>query len=121
MRNILLVDDDIHQHKLFECYAIKSQLNNVGFACDIEDALNQVAKQDWDLILLDNRFVPFQNFTKPAQLIRETGYKNKIAVISADTDTLLFEDIEKYSVDAVFNKSEFSINGFDLIIDSVFN
>lgn len=120
LRKILLVDDDIHQHKLFECYAMKSQQNFVGFASDIEEALAQIKKQDWDLVLLDNRFVPFQDFTEPARLVRDAGYKNKIAVISADTDMLLFEDVERYTVDAVFNKSEFSLHGFDLIIESVF-
>jgi hypothetical protein len=49
---------------------------------------------------------------------RDTGYKNKNAVILADTDMLIFEDIEKYSVEAVFNKSVTSLYSFDLIIES---
>lgn len=120
-RNILLIDDDVHQHKLFECYAIRSNNNDVCFASDINEAIEQVKKNNLDLILLDNRFTPFPDFKYPSTLIRDAGYGGKLVIISSDIDAPMLEDFSEHSIDGIFNKSEFSLKNFDLLVESIFN
>jgi DNA-binding NtrC family response regulator len=110
--SVLLVDDNIHQHKIFECYAIGKEDLNLRHAQTIQQALLEIDVEIPDLILLDNRLHPFESFCDTIPLIRSRGYKGKIFVISADVSAPRMLNREQHSVSGFIDKFEFNLQNF---------
>ena len=118
-RSILLVDDNRLFIELFKCYATSSPDINLACAVSIDDALNEIAKIQPIVILLDNRLSPYNNFAETVPIIRRSGYTGKIVVISANTHDTIFDDCEAYSVSEYLDKFEFNYSNFNSVVSRV--
>lgn len=112
MANVLIIDDNSHQHELFRCYA--SQLHDVSLAhaVDLDEAVEQLSNGAVELVLLDNRIPPYCDYRQTVPKLRSAGYNGKIVVISADIQDRVFSEVEAHSVDTVIDKFEFSLMNF---------
>lgn len=118
VNRVLVIDDSRTQHDLFECYASIYDTIELKHANDIEAALSAIKTDEPDLILLDSRLHPHNDFTKTIPLIRERSYEGPIVVISADVTSPVFAQIDQFPNCAAVDKSAFGLGSFESIIQS---
>lgn len=111
--NVLLIDDDAFQHELFNCYALKTQMVEVSCAITLDEGLLSIDRDCPDVILLDNRLVPYETYKETIPQIRANGYEGKIVVISTDVDGISDNDMDEYSIFGCMDKLEFDLMNFE--------
>jgi DNA-binding NarL/FixJ family response regulator len=105
---VLLVDDDPVEHVLLErklktAKDVNIQLDYVG---DIGGAVACVKSGGIDMIFLDNRLVPNNDFRETAPQLRNAGFIGPIGIISSDISGRYFELFRDYGVDFRIGKDE---------------
>ncbi|WP_339760543.1 response regulator [uncultured Hoeflea sp.] len=105
---VLLVDDDPVEHvllkrKLETAKDICIELDYVG---DIGGAVESVKSGGIDMIFLDNRLVPNNDFRETAPQLRNAGFIGPIGIISSDISGRYFEQFRDYGVDFRIGKDE---------------
>ncbi|MDD9909111.1 MAG: hypothetical protein OXR62_05390 [Ahrensia sp.] len=108
----LLVDDNDNQHELFRCYASRFEMIEFCHAMDMEQAKAEIGSNSPDVVLLDNRLHPYDDFRDTVPQIRGAGFKGKIVLISSDIDHPIFGSARDFSVHACVNKYEFTLQNF---------
>lgn len=105
---ILLVDDDEAEHLI-----LKRKLRNSGSVglslvyCDeIDAAVEHVKKGSTDMVFLDNRLIPNNDFRETAPKLRAAGFTGPIGVISSDITGSFFEMFREFGVDFRISKEE---------------
>jgi len=115
---VLLVDDDPVEHvllmrKLKTARDISIELDYVG---DIGGAVDIVKSGGVDIIFLDNRLVPNNDFRETAPQLRNAGFIGPIGIISSDISGRYFEQFREYGVDFRIGKDEIDGAAISFII-----
>jgi CheY-like chemotaxis protein len=115
---VLLVDDDPAEHvllqrKLKTAKDISIELDYVG---DIGGAVDIVKSGGIDMIFLDNRLVPNNDFRETAPQLRNAGFIGPIGIISSDISGRYFERFREYGVDFRIGKDEIDGAAISFII-----
>ncbi len=115
-KSVLIVDDSEMQLRLFEAYA--STLTKASYkpAQALEAAVEQLDDGAPDLILLDNRLHPYDDFRQTVPRIRDAGYSGKIVVMSSEINHPMFLEAAEFDVADVVDKSEFNSRSFAGVI-----
>ncbi|MGJ8570952.1 MAG: response regulator [Hoeflea sp.] len=105
---VLLVDDDPIEHVL-----LKRKLKTVNdtkieleYVEDIGGAVDIVKTGSIDMVFLDNRLVPNNDFRETAPQLRNAGFIGPIGIISSDISGRYFEHFRDYGVDFRIGKDE---------------
>ncbi len=117
-QNVLLIDDNDHQHELFRCYALTAPNIEIDHATSLEEGVECLSVRTPNVIFLDNRLQPFRNFSETVPVIREAGFQGKIIIISSDIDDPQFSNSERFSVHHCRSKSDFTLSTFQDIVES---
>ncbi|EFL87678.1 response regulator transcription factor [Ahrensia sp. R2A130] len=112
MTKILLIDDNAHQHELFRCYTMNSDDLEMRYSQELQAAVDVIAEDMPNIVLLDNRLHPFTDFRKTVPKIREAGFDGKIVVISSDVDHPVFQDAPNYAVHCCIDKADLNLKNF---------
>lgn len=88
---VLLVDDNINNQKLFSLYLEKLGVD-VSVAENGEEAIEMAIKQNYDLILMDMQ-MPVLDGVEAVRILRQRKYNNPIIALTANA---MREDVEKY-------------------------
>jgi response regulator of citrate/malate metabolism len=116
-RSVLLVDDSKSLIELFKCYATKSDSISLSCASSLDEALDHIAKDRPEAILLDNRLTPYNDFSETVPVLREFGYDGKIVIISCDVNDEIFLDHKNYSVSCCIDKFEINYSNFESVME----
>ncbi|MCY0094466.1 response regulator [Hoeflea ulvae] len=108
MLSILLIDDDPYQHKILSCFLRKKYGADAGFtsAHDLDEALVHLARQSFEVILLDNRLPPYTDFTQTIGDISRLSADSRIYLISADRDTVSQKLCKSHGIVDMIDKFE---------------
>jgi response regulator of citrate/malate metabolism len=110
---VLLIDDNILQHELFNCYAASAEKIELKSAVDIDQGMVSMMEKQPDVILLDNHLELDETYKDSVPQLRAFGYTGPIVVISSDTSDLSKEELEDYSVTNCAGKLDFDRNNFE--------
>lgn len=115
---ILMVDDEILEFKVLQQkmksapdYAIDAE-----FAQSIEQAVERTKQVSFELILVDNRLLPNNDFRETVPRLREIGYTGPIGVVSSDISDSYFQEFEDFGVDFRIGKDEIDYHALRHII-----
>lgn len=111
--NVLLIDDNSHQHALFDCYSMNADVIDLVSTSNIEDAINSIKSEEPDIILLDNRLAPYETFKETAPQIRATGFDGRIVVISSDVAGISKQEMYEHGVHSCVDKFDFDLTSFE--------
>ena len=114
--SVLLVDDNKSLIELFKCYATNSKKIVLSCAASLEEAIDQISEKSPDVILLDSRLTPYNDFSESVPVLRRSGYDGKIVVISCDIHDQVFSDYRNYSVDGCIDKFHVNFSNFDRVV-----
>ena len=105
---ILLVDDDPAEHLILKRKLQSSGNDTVALTyCDeIGAAVERVREGGIDMVFLDNRLVPSNDFRETAPQLRAAGFTGPIGVISSDISGSFFEMFRDFGVDFRIAKDE---------------
>jgi len=116
---ILLVDDDPAEHILLQ-RKLKSAEDgciDLDYVSDIGSAVDVVKAGGVDMIFLDNRLVPNNDFRETAPQLRGAGFIGPIGIISSDISGRYFEQFRDYGVDFKIGKDEIDGTVINFIIN----
>lgn len=111
--NVLLIDDNIHLHELFTCYASTTKKIELNSAIDINEGMVSMMETRPDVILLDNRLEYDETYKDSVPQLRAFGYQGPIVVISSDTSSISKDELDDYSVSECIDKLDFDLNNFE--------
>lgn len=105
---VLLIDDDPAEHILLQRKLQKADQISIelDYVADIGSAVDLVKAGGVDMVFLDNRLVPNNDFRETAPLLRQAGFVGPIGIISSDISGKYFEDFRDYGVDFKIGKDE---------------
>lgn len=105
---VLLIDDDPAEHILLQRKLQKADETSIelDYVADIGSAVDIVKAGGIDMVFLDNRLVPNNDFRETAPLLRQAGFVGPIGIISSDISGKYFEDFRDYGVDFKIGKDE---------------
>jgi DNA-binding NarL/FixJ family response regulator len=115
---ILMVDDEILEFKVLQ-QKMKSAPDYVidaEFAQSIEEAVERTKQVPFELILVDNRLLPNNDFRETVPRLREIGYTGPIGVVSSDISDSYFQEFEDFGVDFRIGKDEIDYHALRHII-----
>ncbi|MDF1610037.1 hypothetical protein PZ897_17795 [Hoeflea sp. YIM 152468] len=103
-----MVDDDPAEHVLLQRQMKKVDGLSVklDYVADIGAAVESVGTGDVDMVFLDNRLVPNDDFRQTAPLLRQAGFVGPIGLISSDISDAYFNEFREYGVDFRIGKDE---------------
>lgn len=112
MTKILLIDDDLLEHKMFRCYLAVGKdhpfkLNN---AVNIGKAVELLTDNTFDWVFLDDRFSPFKSALETLPLLRPYLKASNVIVISSSVEARHLQSAKKLGVYAVIDK--FKVKSF---------
>lgn len=110
---VLLIDDNIQQHELFNCYAATAEKIELKSAVDINEGMVSMMDKQPDVILLDNHLELDETYKESVPQLRAFGYNGPIVVISSDISNLSKDELEDYSVINCADKFDFDLNNFE--------
>lgn len=115
---ILLVDDDPDEYRLIKRLVnqIEGIIVRLEYVDGIVSALNHLESNTMDIVLLDNRLVPNNDFRETAPQLRKAGYVGPIGVISSDLNGSYFQEFPEYGVDFRIGKDEIDAAAITFII-----
>ena len=115
---VLLVDDDPVEYEI-----IKYKLDNmkphdvsIDYVSTLDDALGQLSKKNYDIILMDNMLLPHNDFRQTVPEIRKAKYIGPIGVISNDISGGYFQAFGEYGVDFRMAKQEIDARSLRYIL-----
>jgi len=111
--NVLLIDDNTHQHELFDCYAATANTINLMSALDVDEGMVTMMDKCPDVILLDNRLVEVENFKESVPELRAFGFTGPIVVISSDISSITKDEMDDYLVSGCIDKFDFDLGNFE--------
>lgn len=105
---VLLIDDDPAEHILLQRKLQKADEMSIelDYVADIGTAVDLVKAGGVDMVFLDNRLVPNNDFRETAPLLRQAGFVGPIGIISSDISGKYFEEFRDYGVDFKIGKDE---------------
>ena len=105
---VLLIDDDPAEHILLQRKLQKADDVSIDldYVADIGSAVDVVKSGGVDMVFLDNRLVPNNDFRETAPLLRQAGFVGPIGIISSDISGKYFEEFRDYGVDFKIGKGE---------------
>ena len=123
MLSILLVDDEFLELKVLELKLASSPGYKMvlDYASNIGDAVEKTKQYDYDLILIDNRLLPNNDFRETVPQLRQVGFTGPIGVVSSDISGPYFQQFEEYGVDFRIGKDEIDYQSIRHIIGEYVN
>ncbi|MEM5472710.1 response regulator [Hoeflea sp. AS60] len=105
---ILLVDDDPAEQVLLarQLKGVEEPSTELEYVGDIDGAVEIVKAGGIDIVFLDNRLVPNNDFRETAPLLRQAGFIGPIGIISSDISGSYFQEFSDYGVDFKIGKDE---------------
>lgn len=105
---VLLIDDDPAEHILLQRKLQKADETSIelDYVADIGSAVDIVKAGGVDMVFLDNRLVPNNDFRETAPLLRQAGFIGPIGIISSDISGKYFDEFRDYGVDFKIGKDE---------------
>ncbi|PHR24981.1 MAG: hypothetical protein COA37_04370 [Hoeflea sp.] len=115
---ILLVDDDPAEHILLKRKLKSAEDSSIDldYVSDIGSAVDVVKAGGIDMIFLDNRLVPNNDFRETAPQLRGAGFIGPIGIISSDISGRYFEQFRDFGVDFKIGKDEIDGTVINFII-----
>ncbi len=115
---ILLVDDDPTEHLILKrkLQSVDGPKIDLEYVPDIDQAVERVLAGGIDLIFLDNRLIPNNDFRETAPLLRQAGFVGPIGIISSDISGAYFREFREFGVDFRMGKDEIDGNAISFII-----
>lgn len=115
---ILLVDDDPAEQVLLRRTLSKVEGSPIEleYVGDIASAVDCVKAGDIDIVFLDNRLVPNNDFRETAPQLREAGFIGPIGIISSDISGSYFQQFREFGVDFRIGKDEIDRTAISFII-----
>jgi CheY-like chemotaxis protein len=116
--NILLVDDDPDEYLVLKLTMkkVKNPLINLEYVGDIASAVEHVKAEHTDIVLLDNRLLPNNDFRETAPQLRHAGYFGPIGIVSSDISGSYFEEFQEFGVDFRIGKDEIDRAAISFIV-----
>ena len=115
---ILMVDDEILEFKVLQ-QKMKSSPDYVidaDFAQSIDEAVERAKETAYEMILVDNRLLPNNDFRETVPRLREIGYTGPIGVISSDISDAYFQQFQEFGVDFRIGKDEIDYHALRHVI-----
>ncbi len=121
LTKFLLIDDNDHQHELFRCYAMLADTLELAHARSLEEAVNTLADDLPDVVLLDNRLHPYRDYRQTVPKLRQAGFVGKIVLISSDVNEPIFSNANTtaFNVHSCVDKSDFRLDTFQQTLDGI--
>lgn len=115
---ILLVDDDPAEHLILrrKLGGLEGHAVDLDYVEDIGAAVESVRAGGVDLVFLDNRLVPNNDFRETAPQLREAGFVGPIGIISSDISGSYFRQFQEFGVDFRIGKDEIDAAAISFII-----
>jgi DNA-binding NarL/FixJ family response regulator len=115
---ILMVDDEILEFKVLQqkMKAAPDYVIDADFAQSIGEAVAKAREVDYQMILVDNRLLPNNDFRETVPQLREIGYTGPIGVVSSDISDSYFQEFEEFGVDFRIGKDEIDYHALRHII-----
>lgn len=115
---VLLVDDDPAEHVLLKrkLKSAKDAPIELEYVGDIGGAVDIVKAGGIDMVFLDNRLVPNNDFRETAPQLRSAGFIGPIGIISSDISGRYFEQFRDFGVDFRIGKDEIDGTVINFII-----
>ena len=115
---ILLVDDDPAEQVLLRrtLEKVDGPEIRLDYVADIASAVECVKAGGIDIVFLDNRLVPNNDFRETAPQLREAGYIGPIGIISSDISGKYFQQFPEFGVDFRIGKDEIDRTAISFII-----
>jgi CheY-like chemotaxis protein len=115
---VLLIDDDPAEHILLQRKLQKADETSIelDYVADIGSAVDVVKAGGVDMVFLDNRLVPNNDFRETAPLLRQAGFVGPIGIISSDISGKYFEDFREYGVDFKIGKEEIDASVITFVV-----
>lgn len=115
---ILLVDDDPTEHLLLKrkLQSVDSPKIDLEYVPDIGQAVERVSAGGIDLVFLDNRLIPNNDFRETAPQLRQAGFIGPIGIISSDISGAYFREFREFGVDFRMGKNEIDGNAISFIV-----
>lgn len=108
----LFIDDDEMMHELIRYYVTGTDQIETTHALSLEQALECLNGGMPNLIMLDNRLQPHENYLTTAAAIRGAGFAGSLVVMSSDTSHPVFSKFANVGVQKVIEKSYLSFDNF---------
>ncbi|WP_018690291.1 response regulator [Ahrensia kielensis] len=98
MKNILLIDDDPNEAKLFHAYIdlLSPGAYELYFAETLEESVEMFSQRDYSAVFLDNRLRPFADFRETLPTIEQYVGDARLYVISASINDDCFEFASRF-------------------------
>ena len=108
--DLLVIDDDETEKRLFEIYLMDMREQAVAcrFAMTIEKGVEMIMASKPDIIFLDNRVLPYENFTQTMPKIRAAGFEGPVVVMSASLYDPVFDEASRHGVSGCVDKLDLS-------------
>src|ERR1700754_2617207 len=89
---------------------------DADFAQSIGEAVAKAKEGEYQMILVDNRLLPNNDFRETVPQLREIGYTGPIGVVSSDISDTYFQEFEEFGVDFRIGKDEIDYHALRHII-----
>ncbi|WP_322989842.1 MULTISPECIES: response regulator [unclassified Hoeflea] len=105
---VLLVDDDPVEHTILKRKLASMDRASIRleYVSNISAAVDRVKRAGIDLVFLDNRLAPNNDFRETAPQLRHAGFVGPIGIISSDISGAYFREFPEYGVDFRIGKDE---------------
>lgn len=115
---ILLIDDDPDEFRLLKrtLNEVKGPLIELAYVGDIASAVSHLKANSIDIVLLDNRLLPNNDFRETAPQLRKAGYVGPIGIISSDISDSYFQKFPEFGADFRISKDEIDRAAISFII-----
>lgn len=118
-KKIAVIDHDHLHHKLMLCYSAFNGEYELAFMSSLDEGLEQIKIKEYDLVLLENRLQPYQDYRDTVPMIREAGYGGRLVVMSADIRVKEFAHCKAYAIDKYIDKLDFELSTFNSFVGSL--
>lgn len=125
MGTVLVIDDDLILSDLYNAYLQVGGMDDweTYGEIHIEPALKFIEARQPDIVFLDNRLPPYDDYREPIKKIFDTGYAGPIVVQSACIEDEVFDSAINLGASLVREKWKVSNEEFlkilkDLVIDT---
>lgn len=117
--DVLLVDDDPTEYEIIRYNLDKIDDHNISitYVSNLDDALAQLDKKSFDIILIDNMLPPHKDFRQTVPVIRQTSYIGPIGVISSDISGNYFQAFSEFGADFRMSKQEVDVRSLRYIFN----
>jgi DNA-binding NarL/FixJ family response regulator len=115
---LLFVDDEFIEFRSLKktIETLTEPPVDMVYAQSVSDALAKLGSGAFDLILLDNRLLPNDDFRQTAPKLRASGYTGPIGIVSMDVSDGYFQQFQDYGVDFRIGKDEIDVEMLQYII-----